>query len=351
MDKYEKEIIKEEKLKQKLIMKTRKKAGIPKNATYEETNALIIKYAATMNKDFDKLHLSDEQKKDPEFLLKLYNANIEFAWWQRPNEYNKDLTSNVEFMAEFIKFAVKREISLRRGCKTITNEDYEKELTYLIRNYRFLFDKPEFFEKISEEYPMANIVKVIEGCVKNYHILYSFNRMIKIEEDYENLIMSLSKETLVKNVKKFGLKVLKELPKELPYFAELVDICITKEGFKALKELPVEQVLENKDLVIKAYSVDGIKALSYYIISDLSPNRTHSYMCHGDDHYYIIYHKEYAIAQNGLLEDETIKTLFKISKKALSETSDRNVKITLDAFNLLDGENLSSQTSELVEEK
>ena len=159
-------------------------------------------------------------------------------------------------------------------------------------------------------------------------------------------MMSLSKEILTTQVKIFGLKVLKELPKELPYFAELVDICITKEGFEALKYLPVEQVLENKDLVIKAYSVDGVKALAYYIMRDLEPNRTHSYMCHGEDHWYEQYHEEYAIAQKGLLEDETIRTLFTISKKALQPTSERYVKMTLDALHLLDDEETDVETKQ-----
>ncbi len=345
MNNEEKEKQKEIKHREKMIARTRKKAKVPNNATYEEANEFILKYASTMKSGFEKFYLTNEQKNDPNFLLALYNANLEFTFWKRPSAYNEKLTSNVEFMIEFIKLAVKREISLRRGWGKINNEDYEQELTYLVRGYKYLFNKPEFFEKLSEEYQFVNLVEVILGSVKHYTSFDIFNKatMKKIEENYKSLMMSLSKEILTTQVKIFGLKVLKELPKELPYFAELVDICITKEGFKALKYLPVEQVLENKDLVIKAYSVDGIHALAYYIMNDLEPNRTHSYMCHGDDHWYTQYHEEYAIAQKGLLEDETIRTLFTISKKALSGTSERYVKMTLDALHLLDDEKTNTE--------
>lgn len=337
----EKEKIKSEKFKQKMIARTRKKAKVPNNATYEEANEFILKYAFIMKSGFEKLYLTDEQKNDPEFLLKLYNTNLVFTCLQKPDKSNKELTSNVDFMIEYFKLEMRKVL----GQAHLYPKDLERVLSYNIKSFTALHSKQEFFEKLIEEYPNINLINVIMESVKHVSLMTIWYRESQEQQEkaYKELILSLPKELIIKQVENFGLDVLKQLPKELPYYAKLVDVCITKEGFKALKQLPVEQVLENKDLVIKAYSVDGVKALAYYIMRDLEPNRTISYMCHGDDHWYTEYNEEYAVAQKGLLEDETIKTLFNISKKALQPTSERFVKMTLDALHLLDNEETNTE--------
>ena len=107
-----------------------------------------------------------------------------------------------------------------------------------------------------------------------------------------------------------------KIRKMLKFFKTSKDISdinqtVEVDGFRSLEQLDITQVLDNKDLIIKAYEKDGFRALKRYIQHTLSPRRTKYYMCHGEPHDYTVYDEKYAEVQKALMEDTEIHYIFK----------------------------------------
>ncbi|MBQ8430907.1 MAG: hypothetical protein IJX26_03075, partial [Clostridia bacterium] len=87
----------------------------------------------------------------------------------------------------------------------------------------------------------------------------------------------------------------------------ILESAIECDGFESLKYLNVDQVLSNKNLIIKACRGEGRAYLAEYIHKTLSPNRETSYMCHGELHEYSHYDERYEEVQKALLNDSEIQ--------------------------------------------
>ena len=295
MDKEEKRKLKAERNWQKLVNKFLRMARVPKNATNEQTKACILHYVRRMKRDFWKVFLPDSLCNDPEFLLQLYKANLEMAYFQSPR--GSKLLSNVDFMIEFVKLADKREM---QGCM------YRKESALKdILSYREkAFENPKFIERLAQEFPDVNVIKIIKEVInKRLRMWPKAEERQQAKEKINRIISSLPNELLCNQVKTFGLEALKLIPNDVSDFNKIVGVGIEKDGFEALRCLDIEQVLENKDLVIKAYQKDGLDALNDYMNRTLSPERAIDYGCHGELHTYYEFDARYAIVQRALLED------------------------------------------------
>ena len=83
-------------------------------------------------------------------------------------------------------------------------------------------------------------------------------------------------------------------------------------------------MLENKDLILKAYEKDGGVRLYNYIYNDLSPQRLYYYMCHGEPHCYTGYDKRYEKIQNELKADAQIHFILKKEQERKQKTKEIN---------------------------
>lgn len=299
------------KIKQKEINRTLKKAKISKSSSQEEINEQLITYIAGLKKDFHKVRFSDEQTSDPEFLMKLYRANLDMTLFQRPDPQNEELQENINFMMEYIKLRHKKEMAEHNNNN---NWWSEFSLKWIVKNYTKAMTNPEFIAKLAEQFPNINILPIVKNFFITTYSMLDKDRKEKESQDqarYKECLANLPIELLCAEAKKYGYKALLYIPNDVPNFNQVVSAGIECDGFRSLEKLDITQVLDNKDLIVKAYEKDGIQALAGYIQHTLSPMRTHYYMCHGEEHDYTEYDKRYEEVQKALKADSQIHFIFK----------------------------------------
>ncbi len=325
--------LKLEKQKQRDIKRFLRKARVPKQTTYEEIQACILHYVRRMKRDFWKVALPDSLRNDPKFLLELYNANLEMTRLQRPSFYNEEIQNNVNFMIEFLKLSTKRAIKGReQDSPQYQNDHIQMELMSILRNYKTSMGNPKFVEKLAQEFSYVNIVKVIDASIRGCgSLVITHEDALKREEKAKIMLSVLPNELLCNQARTFGYEALTLIPNEIPDFNKVVSAGIEKDGFKALLCLDIEQVLDNKPLVIKAYQKGGVEELAFYINKNMSPTRTRSYMCHDEDHVYFEYDERYAKVQKALLEDEEIKAIFEKEKQKTAKAAQAVSELKTDA--------------------
>lgn len=310
MNKYE---IRAQKEKERAIKRTLRKARVPKDATPEQVKAYLIHYVSKANLNNYSLRFTDEQLADPNFLLGLYRADNNMVNFERPNPRNKELIDNIDFMIEYLKLKHSKEMLEHQ------NDDghwAQTELKWAVERYESVMANPEFIVRLAEAFPNQEIIPIIKGCIVKYHGLDK-DRKEKEEQDlarYKECLSKLPIELLCEQVRKFGDDTLKEIPNDIPNFTQLISSGIETNGFRSLERLDITQVLDNIDLVVKAYKTAGIKALASYIQYTLSPKRTKYYMCHGEPHDYTEYDKRYEEVQKALLAAPEIQSVFKKEK-------------------------------------
>ncbi len=310
MNKYE---IRAQKEKERAIKRTLRKARVPKDATPEQVKAYLIHYVSTANLNNYSLRFTDEQLADPNFLLGLYRADNNMVNFERPNPRNKELIYNIDFMIEYLKLKHSKEMLQHQ------NDDghwAQTELKWAVERYESVMANPEFIVRLAETFPNQEIIPIIKGCIVKYHGLDK-DRKEKEEQDlarYKECLSNLPIELLCEQVRKFGDDTLKAIPNDIPNFTQLISAGIETNGFRSLERLDITQVLDNIDLVVKAYKTAGIKALASYIQYTLSPKRTKYYMCHGEPHDYTEYDKRYEEVQKALLAAPEIQSVFKKEK-------------------------------------
>jgi len=333
MDKYEKYKMQAQKEKERAIKRTLRKARVPKNATPEQVKAYLINYVSKAKLDYYTLKFTDEQLADPDFLLGLYRANINMTTFESPNPENEDLQSNIIFMIEYVKLAH------LRNMRNHKDEAYwsSQELAWILKNYQKAMSNPMFIERLAFEFPNCRIIPIIKNnFIKNYSILDD-DRKQKEKQDlekYTQCLNSLPIELLCKEVRKYGSVVINDIPKNIKNFNQVVSAGIERDGFYALEKLDITQVLDNKDLIIKAYNKDGVKKLNNYIHVSLSPLRTHYYMCHGEEHEYTSFDRRYLDVQKALKTDPKISYIFEAERQLALALNEKQYKkhITVSSF-------------------
>lgn len=311
MTKYE---LRAQRQKERAIKRTLRKARVPKDATPEQVKAYLIHYVSRLKKDFYKLIFPDELLADPNFLLGLYRANINMIDFQRPNPKNEALQDNIDFMIEYVKLRHSKEMM---GHQNGESSWAQTELKWAVEKYDKAMANPEFIVRLAETLPNQEIIPLIkESVCKTYHY-FDKEKEQKEAQDlarYKECLSNLPIEFLCDQVRKYSWHTLNEIPNDITNFNQVVSAGIETNGFRSLDRLDITQVLDNIDLVIKAYEKDGIQKLGEYIQHSLSPRRTHYYMCHGEEHDYTTYDKRYEEVQEALLASPEIQTVFKKEK-------------------------------------
>lgn len=322
MDKYER-------YKQKGIKKLLRKARVPRNATYEQTNACILHYVRNKANDFTKICLPKVQQNDPDFLLKLYNANLKMVHIAHPC-WGCGLVENVDFMIEFLKLADREKEEKRASMFTRSDKEKEADLAEVILEYipDSILENYKLMDRMISEFSSINTLRVIRKLMERRVYYSDFNfeaRWEEMEREFKKFVYALSVENLCTQARKWGSEVLSFLPKDMEGFNKLVEAGIEKDGFRSLENLDVDQILDNKELVIKAYERDGFMGLTNYINYGLSPSRTNAIPQYGKEMLEFEHDERYAKVQKALLADEQIKSIYEQEeKKQWVSTMNRN---------------------------
>lgn len=302
---------------EKRIHKTLKKAKVSKNDSQEEIDKKLIEYASNVktSSKFFEMAFTNEQLNNPEFLLKLYKAYPDSIDYYRPSPSNKKLINNIDFMVNYFKLLLNQRswINLRMAIK-----DYDR---IILNDCNPFISNNEFLLRIPTDFPNEIISELIMETFiheKDYS-----NNSEKYREKCKNILESIPLSILCEQARKFGSKAIKYVPKDIKGFTEIVSAGIENDGFSSLEELDISQVLENKDLIMKACELKGEKALVGYIHS-LSPYRMVDCVKLGKLDSYRIYDENYAKVQETLVNDKDIKSILmkfaiKISKKVRTE--------------------------------
>lgn len=289
---------------QKRVKRLYRKAKIKDGDIQDQINAKILDYFKNGRWDL-KVGLPKDLRTDPMFLLSLFKAAPRTIYIYAPRKEDKELLTNVSFMTEYVKLRVLRDTELY----------YSMHIDSLLRSafvtYRDAVMIPEFVVKIAEEFPNADVVAAIKDAVITHRYYMDKKEEKQHYEEYKALLNSLPKELLIREVSKFGEKALSKLPSSLPYYTELISAGIEKDGFVSLNRLDVDQILDNKDLIIKAYEKEGGQALRNYIVNTLSPNRERYYICHEEPHFYTAFSEKHKNVQEALAKDPEIVEILK----------------------------------------
>lgn len=326
MNKYE---IKAQKQREIDIKRTLMKARVPKDATQEQVKTYLVHYVSRLKKDFDKVILPDELLADPNFLLSLYRANINMVDYIIPNPEIKELQNNVDFMIEYLKIKHTKETT-----ETPNNKGYwtQTQLQWAIEKYDKAMSNPEFIVRLAETFPNYQIIPLIKSSLMPYR--WIGEREEKEPQDlarYKECLSKLPVKFLCDQVKIHTWRALSEIPNDIPNYNQLVSAGIETGGFRSLDKLDITQVIDNIDLVVKAYEKDGLQSLIRYIQYSLSPRRTRYYMCHGEEHDENIYDPRYEAVQEAIMKSPEIKAIFDKEKMVVKTKEVKTTYISIES--------------------
>ena len=260
--------------------------GIDESIEGQEFDNAIIDYVESGNK-INLYMLSSEQKKNKDFMLRLFSADPTLI---KEDTLDSDFKKDKDYMLKYY--------TLRNSCA----KDCARYGMYWEEE---LLNDPEFVDKLSQSNPDIDILSLVTRVVDN--------SIFADGEKSKNIINQLNPETLVGQVKAFGLDALRKIPSDHSEYVTFVDAAVETIGYEGLRYLSVDKVLENKDIIYKAYEKDGVDALVKYITNDLNPNRKDGYMCHGEYHDYSYYSKQHEEDRDELLEDEKINGILEFN--------------------------------------
>ncbi len=294
-----------EKQNEKNRKKFLKIVGAKKKDTYEQINKKIIGYVHDNTSHWITNSLfSHEQLSDPKFLINLYNSSFFIIDLVRPSI---DLIKNHEFMIEYIKLYAKRHNILD------TQEVKSRHIKAILNQYASLLYDEKFIEKLCISFPnIDSLTLVFETIYNNSNLSH-----IQLNEQINNLARNISRKSYLQHASFHGTSFLEYVPKDYPYYTQIIEMGIKKDGFKALEYLNINEVVQNKRLIIQAYLCAGFEELDYYIKRTLSPLRTASAKID----------KKYAEVQILLLNDPDIKYIYKIHR--IKQNNDEKLKSQL----------------------
>ena len=308
LSKYQREI-------DRAIKWTLKKAGVKKNATPEQIKSCIFNYVSTGKPDYWKMCFSEDMLKDKDFLLSIYRANPTVTLYNKFLPSPEVVIDDVDFMMEYVKISHKHRMKDHPLNELYEHWD-ESEIEIILHNYTRVMSNPVFVTRLAQEFPNIRLVPFVKRNICKVH--YWDDKAKKEEreaQDYETYKAVLAKlpiEILCDQARKYGSATLNEIPNEIPNFNQIVSAGIEKDGFNSLRALDLTQILDNKDLIIKAYEKDGIRALHHYISRTLNPYRSCYYMEHDDQkHQTTTFDSRCAEVQDALRNDTQIHYIFK----------------------------------------
>lgn len=283
------------------------KAKIKRDDSYDEVNEKIIAFIKKAGKrlNIDSVYLTERQLSDANFMLRLFQTNPKLNLVF--SNFDIKLRHNQGFALKYL------EIVLGDDMEGKSFTDYLLEFS----KFKDLFNSVEFVKEIAKKFPKCNIVLVL------YNIVGKGDQNSK---RFTEIIKNLPTEILCEQAKKFGWETMYNLPKDTPDYYKILSSAVEKDGFKVLKYLDIDDVLEHKDLILKAYDKQGIEALSKYIEFYLNPKRVNTYAVGDRLKSEIIFDEKYAQVQKALLSDPDIAKIYSVHSSNLTWKDKRVVK-------------------------
>lgn len=268
------------------LNKFRYKCGAEKFYSLENVNDCILDYLKKMairNKKVKNIELSQEQLSNRIFMDRLYKID-------------KDIAITPKFMPS--------------GENAI---DYDYMLWYfdnvaryfpsriidISSKYSYLFEDDKFVARFSKEVHNANLFQILD--------------VLDTSEKHER-VKRLPIGILMEQTRRHGNKALQYIPVNHKYFRSSVNSGIERDGFESLKCMPLDRIIANKKLVIKAYAMSGFDALETYLNDTLNPIQTTIYNFNGKKYIKREYDKERYVVQKTLLKDPEIMEILEREK-------------------------------------
>ncbi len=329
---------KEMKRREKALKKFYKMLKLPRKASQEEIDIAIVQYVENGG-DLKKIILTKEQLNNVDFMSALYVANPEAADIFKPSEEKlndklfmsliylaapevtqkilpgEELRKDKEFMlmyADAVAVAIK--------ANPFSEEAYQKRLLGV---YIYVIEDMDFINKIAEKYPDTDFTNLVTNVL--YDSLRDGHRDLvtpgRKKEIEKKILKNFPKEYWVEYVKKNGFKIIfHNLPEKEE--KELLEVAIERDGFKTIKvHIPKEELLENKDLILKAAKKEGLEALEQFLLEFLDPREKMNvgYEGPGDPYlppetYVYVFNEKKAAIQKALLNDPDIVDFIETEK-------------------------------------
>lgn len=288
-----------------------KRAKIKKDDNLSEINDKIICYVSKMGKrlDIDSVYLLENQLSDSKFMIKLFRANSDLILIF--SNLNKNLTHNENFALDYLNIVLHKKLPVNIYHMAFS------QFTNLLKN-------PTFLSKVIEKFSDFNIISII------------YKLFVNVKEDsskqkYYNIICDIPTQLLCEQARQFGCEVLLYLPKNIPNYNKIISYAIEKDGFKALSYLDIDNVIDNKELILKAYQLFGKEALSYYLEFSLNPIHKSVYVEDGKVSCKIDYDEKCAEVQKMLFQSAEIEKIYEDNNSNLN-WKDKRVKEKVERY-------------------
>lgn len=216
----------------------------------------ILTYAIK-HSSLDKIILSDDELRDPDFLLSLYRTNILTTCYIEPTYH----TDNIDLMLEYTRY------------RMIANEVTEfKGIKWYMQHYLYndLVKNIEFVEKLGKIYPTCNLIDLVHHILSVGHEYDDAQN----KEEIARVIQSFPTDFLTREARRFGARAIEFIPPHTPYIQEIIRAGIDHDGFSSLELMDPQYIPDCIDLVVKAYNKDGIRKLSNFVYDHLNPKKT-----------------------------------------------------------------------------
>ena len=257
LNKEAKMLDKTAKIHEKQVKNIQKRAKITPtdSITLANTKTLNLIKTFSSSKEFQKISLTPQQLQDNDFLLKLYQINPEITKTIPPT---KNFTASSYHMAELLKTSFHAQFEAEKAKNS--NPNKELILKELFHKYRSnLIETPQILDQMTKILPDVNIIY----CFRNSSSSFLYNP--NSDQGYTKTMLKLTNETLENQAQKFGAQSLCFYPQNLPNYLNYIKKGINRDGFKSLNILHTKQILQNKDLIVEAYKIDGFTKLNKFI--------------------------------------------------------------------------------------
>ncbi len=288
------------KLQEKNLKKFYKLAKIKKKDSLEEIKLKILNYvnASTNLDELEKMQLPSELADDNEFLINLYKANFETTNIYPPKD---ELKQDIDFMVNYVNVVHNHDNAVSQWG--------EQTLAPTLAKFKEYLHNSEFVNKLMERFPTEDFPHILQN------LLFDSSNKENVLHEYERVMREISEENLCNMVKTFGWHTLGNIPKDIPFFAKLVEVGTQVDGFESLKLLALDQVKEHKELVLKTAKICNGEGLSNYIYNVLDSNRSKSEIIDGKMQTTNYHDDDIEALQKELLEDEDIIYYLKREKE------------------------------------
>ena len=227
-EKQRKQRLKQELERQRKYYKFLKEVGVSPEASDEEIDDKIINYVAKKWFSHGKIEFLDRQKNNPYFLAQLYNASQDTAIEFPPDPNNKILQNDVDFMLCYVHHAY--------PLHAMLNDQFEDAMEETLKHYYETCVNPEFVEKLTEIYSDLPIIAIMNNIV-DLHIMFATNENYKKGmRDFNDCIKALPYDLVKKQVKDFGERIIKVLPRDVEGFNEFYTLATGKD-FNEVKRI------------------------------------------------------------------------------------------------------------------